>query len=520
MNHDEVASALVSSRYDLQQVQARLRRFVKPKDPTYRDVIPVHELCGAVKLEDPARVRPVTQMVLRGLNTSRLGDRDPQKPLRTLWLISDHIPHPSGRALLTLAHRDLLTLVQGARVTPALLEDLVEWLEFADLEAKRRVLPALDPSARFIRHGFRSSAEIRGRIWELVAELAGESRAQFEVLARYPAALGLISIGARAIAKKHGTSPVEIGTARWPTDKQLHAYELRPLLESAFRVDPEVFCDVVRPIVDSPHCSEVYERWWMVGFLPWDDEREVLSDTEVGVARVWGRCVFSWHAKLGKAGRFRCKVCKTPAKATAHFEALVTKWCEKMEAESTEPRSGYEKTMPGDGGDNDESTLAYAIEHNERILLERYRGVGGLTPPGPADSGWTPLHKARGDDSDVVRAALELGYAPDAATDDGLTLLDLIASDEAFPWHVASARILVNAGARGSCVGGNSVLHRAAQAGNAELAGLLLESGFDSSARNDDGFSPRELAEQAKQWGVVARLARPGAPGRPPGVGK
>jgi ankyrin repeat protein len=67
-----------------------------------------------------------------------------------------------------------------------------------------------------------------------------------------------------------------------------------------------------------------------------------------------------------------------------------------------------------------------------------------------------------------------------------------------------AVELLLNAGAEidVACEGGNTPLHEAIQAGEFEIARLLVARGADQEARNTEGKKPRDLCWEGEWAGI------------------
>jgi len=107
---------------------------------------------------------------------------------------------------------------------------------------------------------------------------------------------------------------------------------------------------------------------------------------------------------------------------------------------------------------------------------------------------WTPLHYAAAHGAtDAVKILLEVGSSVDAEDRNGWTPLHAAAR-----WgHTAITKVLLKAGASSTKAELRSrwtPLHVAAVYGHADVAKVLLEAGANVSAKDYDGFTPRQNA--------------------------
>ena len=135
---------------------------------------------------------------------------------------------------------------------------------------------------------------------------------------------------------------------------------------------------------------------------------------------------------------------------------------------------------------------------------------GEMTPDTAAGFAFRFLLAGIDDASWGIRAALEAGANPNEIGPRGQTPLHaVIASGRADGLELVG--ILLDAGAyiHAPDSGGNTALHHAAIAGDAEIAWLLLTRGADRSARNGEGLTAAELAPDTDGgFAVRVRLAQ------------
>ena len=135
---------------------------------------------------------------------------------------------------------------------------------------------------------------------------------------------------------------------------------------------------------------------------------------------------------------------------------------------------------------------------------------GEMTPDTAAGFAFRFLLAGIDDASWGIRAALEAGANPNEIGPRGQTPLHaVIASGRADGLELVG--ILLDAGAyiHAPDSGGNTALHHAAIAGDAEIAWLLLTRGADRSTRNGEGLTAAELAPDTDGgFAVRVRLAQ------------
>jgi uncharacterized protein len=137
-----------------------------------------------------------------------------------------------------------------------------------------------------------------------------------------------------------------------------------------------------------------------------------------------------------------------------------------------------------------------------KALLE-----AGADPNGYNSSGDTPLHiAARNDLVPVAQLLIDFGAHPKLGRKDDPKALPL---DDAVNFgKVAMAEFLTRNGgyAPGNTVNGWTLLHRAAEKGNARLVAALIEGGADANEKTDNGSTPLLVAVSRRQADVAEKL--------------
>jgi ankyrin repeat protein len=148
--------------------------------------------------------------------------------------------------------------------------------------------------------------------------------------------------------------------------------------------------------------------------------------------------------------------------------------------------------------------LAHGADPNARLkepILARYHGF----PDRSLGAGATPLMRAvKGRDVAAIKLLLESGASAKAVQDDGAGVLHVLATARpvAKPDDIAAQRDLVAqliaAGADPAAVmkDGQTPVHRAARAGNAELIKVLIEHGTPINAGDKDGRTAYDFVTQ------------------------
>ena len=128
-------------------------------------------------------------------------------------------------------------------------------------------------------------------------------------------------------------------------------------------------------------------------------------------------------------------------------------------------------------------------------------------PWGTVETRFDPIHSAaRMRDAVTVKQELEAGVDVDAVNgrakngDGGNTAL-WFAAQGPYPGGLEIARILVAAGAdvNRKCEHGRTALHMAAAWGHLDIVRHLVESGANPEIRNDEGQTPKVMAESSQR---------------------
>ena len=128
-------------------------------------------------------------------------------------------------------------------------------------------------------------------------------------------------------------------------------------------------------------------------------------------------------------------------------------------------------------------------------------------PWGTVETRFDPIHSAaRMRDAVTVKQELEAGVDVDALNgrakngDGGNTAL-WFAAQGPYPGGLEIARILVAAGAdvNRKCEHGRTALHMAAAWGHLDIVRHLVESGANPEIRNDEGQTPKVMAESSQR---------------------
>jgi ankyrin repeat protein len=148
----------------------------------------------------------------------------------------------------------------------------------------------------------------------------------------------------------------------------------------------------------------------------------------------------------------------------------------------------------------------YADPSLVKLLLDS----GGSAKKGPAGrGGWAPVHfAAQAGNVESLRMLLDAGADPNAQPVGGQTPLLMAVEGAGQTPATAVIQLLLERGARVNVpdMQGETALHKAARAGNLELAKLLLQAGEDLHARHKitiPGMSEEAQARMAAQAGPM-----------------
>eukprot|EP00931_Biecheleriopsis_adriatica_P051638 TRINITY_DN29980_c0_g1_i1.p1 TRINITY_DN29980_c0_g1~~TRINITY_DN29980_c0_g1_i1.p1 ORF type:complete len:1061 (+),score=260.28 TRINITY_DN29980_c0_g1_i1:313-3183(+) len=157
-----------------------------------------------------------------------------------------------------------------------------------------------------------------------------------------------------------------------------------------------------------------------------------------------------------------------------------------------------------------ESPLHNAARFGDRELCELILSWGANV--GLADNdGWCPIHEAaRWGDGELVETLLQRGADPGARSNDGESALHVVPGGYA---ELEVVEVLLAWGCQVDSrdYDGETPLHLAVKLGDAELAGLLLQSGADANAASTAGATPLDFAKKDEvRWLLRSHKARKG----------
>lgn len=491
---DEVILAFVSPAYDADAVRERLTPLVSGS--AHEAVTAARAVGAALRAAAPDRVRAAAlSWASRVVNWRKVRKDDQNAIVGSLGVLMQMEPRPGRSTLCDVGALELKTaffdLVAPDTDAPEVGTDLVDWVEFADEAALAR-LSAL-PSIGLRLSSISSLGERAARLYTVARQpVSDDIAAEIRWLAKSTGRYGLATAGARVLARRLGVAESELSpglNCNRSSRSDLHTEEHKPLIDLLART-PEhhaILRDLIPEYLASawmskPLLSDLFEN------VPWDERFELAP---IACVRRWGSLLFSQNGS-----RASTKLDKTEASARKAF----AKKQKELEAKLGAPSEPEPL----------EAALEEAARGSRRSEVRRLLALGAKPDASPLSDDWTALTYRAGEDPEIIRMFADAGADLERPTKSGLTLLDLIAlKDPAYP-ELASARVLLERGARGRGYQGASPLHHAAHKGNAELVELLLAHGADPSARAGEGphagKTPLELAREAGSPATVAVL--------------
>lgn len=150
-------------------------------------------------------------------------------------------------------------------------------------------------------------------------------------------------------------------------------------------------------------------------------------------------------------------------------------------------------------------TLQLAAQQNNAMMGKAFLALGA-DPARPINEGMNSLHVAAfvGGDQ-VVPQFLDGGTPVNAQDDQGRTALHLAA----YAGKAEVVRILIERGAEletQESTGGMTALHLAVVEKHREVVRVLIEKGANAYAADNNGVTPRQIAEYEKQSDLVTLL--------------
>jgi cytohesin len=137
--------------------------------------------------------------------------------------------------------------------------------------------------------------------------------------------------------------------------------------------------------------------------------------------------------------------------------------------------------------------LHFAAWKGHKEIVEQLIAKGGDVNT-KAEGGWTPLHyRGGGDDKDIVELLIAAGADVNAKIEDGRTPLDRAEETN----NKETADLLRKHGAKS---GAEDSIHIAAMVGNIVAVKKHLSDGANFNAKDNDGKTPLDWAEDVKNW--------------------
>jgi ankyrin repeat protein len=163
--------------------------------------------------------------------------------------------------------------------------------------------------------------------------------------------------------------------------------------------------------------------------------------------------------------------------------------------------------MASNGADDGHVVNSAGNKDMAELLLKHGADINGITDP-VSDDGSTPLHwAAYAGDKEMVKFLLLNKANVNAKNGQGQTPLISGLKYKEVVEVLLAAKAKVNVR---DYIFGNTELHWAALWGCSDAAELLLQSGLDVNAKNRDGQTPLDLAEDSNKGDVVSILRRHG----------
>jgi hypothetical protein len=482
-------AAFVSRRFDAAQVESRLTALLHMREDEW-DWAPIEAaraVGAALRAEAPERVRSAALLWAERTVDGALPSTTLRQRLCAIMPVS---ALPGRTTLCDVGAEEFEALVRGsfASADGALSATLLDWCEFGTREALHRLTEA--PGLKPERLSISSPGARAERIYEVIARAhRGDVVAEVRALIR-PGHYGLTTAGARHLARRLAVDPATLSPGL-DCDRgsrmDLHAEEHRPLVDLlAQRADlRELLVEAIAAYCDAAWIPkqllpDLFAR------VPWSEHASAPPAWFVGRL---GSLLFTQNAK-----RATCKSEKTDAAAAKAFGKKVTELTTKV---------GAGPQLPEDPN----AALHDAVKDYKRADV-RLLLAHGARPDGHPEGAVTALQFHAGADPEVVRLMIAAGADVQRRDERGLTVLDVIAALDASHPRLASAELLLAAGARGDGYGGASQLHHAARKGNTALCELLLAHGADPNAVAGPGSyagkTPLELARELGEAGIAA----------------
>lgn len=493
---NELCEAFASEPYDAEAVRERLTPMIRGS--AFEKVAAARDVGAALRAFTPERARDAALLWAREVVSWKAVREDDQNAIGgSLGVLMQMDPRPGRSALCDIGALEFkqafFDLVPPHTDAPEVGVDLLAWLEFSDEEAFAR-LRALAPIG--LRLSSIASFGERAERFYAVARVpvSHDIEAELRWLGKAAGRYGLATAGARFCARRLGIAETELSpglNCNRSGRSDLHAEEHKPLVDLLAKCPAHhsILRDLIPEYQASPWMPKVLLSD-MFDSVPWDERFDRAPQACV---RRWGTLLFTQNGS-----RVNTKLEKTETAALASFAKKKKELQAKLGAVAASSRLDAE--------------LHEAAREYRRPEVRRLLALGAKPDNPETPDDWTALTYRAGDDPEVIRMYADAGADLDLPIASGLALLDLIAQkDPAFP-QLASARVLLERGAKGRGHDGASPIHHAARKGNAELVELLVAHG---AAANEPagpgphaGRTPLDLAREARAHATIAVLAR------------
>lgn len=494
---DAVVKAFTSDAFTPAEVRRRLSAVaggvaMRAGVVDWPSIVAANQVGAALRAEAPERVRDAaTRWAREVIDWKRLERGEaPIGPLEAIF------PSFCGVGRLTLCEAaavDLSAVYKSLRRTDAVEAGvaLVEWVEFGDEAALKRLtaLPGTGQPFGSGQSGWGATAE---RLARVTTVFQPDVKSALRLLAQNLGRPQFVGPAARDLARRLGVDPVKLSPGATCERHSGDQEDLRPLVDLLAAL-PEHH-DVLRETITAWAQSPLLEKKRLPDLLetvPWDDRFDDALP---------GACVRRWDSLvLSVAGtRASASVAASTQGAARDFKKKRDKAAAKRTPKPTQAEL--------DRAFFDAAAVTARFEQRRLIAL-------GARPDGFVDEdGLNALTWRPGGDPELVHLYAARGCDLDRPGRRGWTVLDDLAWElpERMVNRQWAAEALVRHGAKGRGVDGASPLHLAARAGNAELVEVMLEHGFDATAKAGAGpwarKTPLELARESQRFATIAVL--------------
>lgn len=492
---DELVLKFVSPHFGSEAVRERLEPLVRGS--AHEKVVAARAVGAALRASAPERARDAALSWAREVVNWKAVRKDDQNALGgSLGVLMHMEPRPGRSSLCDVGALELRSaffdIVAPHTDEPGIGVDLLAWVEFGDDDAFARLQKVAPIGLRL--SSIASFGDRAARLYAVARDPASERlEAEIRWLAKATGRYGLATAGARALAKQLGIDVNELSPGlccNRSSRSDLHAEEHKPLIDLLAK--SPTHHAILHELIPEYQASAWMPKALLPDMLenvPWDERFERAPTACV---RRWGNLILTQNGS-----RVNTKLEKTEAAAVKAFA---------KKKKDLETKLGAPKPS-----ENPNAELHEAARNCQRSEVRRLLALGAKPDAPDTPDDWTALTYRAGEDPEIIRMYADAGADLELPTKTGLTVLDLIAmKDPGYP-ELASARVLLERGARGRGHDGASPLHHAARKGNAELVELLLAHGASANEAGAAGAyagkTPLDLAREAGSHSVMAALA-------------